>query len=235
MATPEPAPESDFCPLGECDGSGWLLDEENNARPCGCLRQRVNRARGRHLGTGIPRRFRGISFERQPVCDLDPFVLRRVRGFVRDVAANLEEGRGMWFHGDVGTGKTSLAMLISKAAIEAGKSVAIYSVPHLLADIKGTYEGARGDSYLQLFRRLTGVDLLHLDDLGAERRTEWVLEQLYSIVNERWQDQRSIVVTTNLMVDDLREQVGPRTVSRLAEICGDPIPIMGADLRISTG
>ena len=49
-----------------------------------------------------------------------------------------------------------------------------------------------------LFRRLCTVDLLVLDDLGAEKQTEWVLEQLYSIVNERWQDRRSIVVTTNI-------------------------------------
>jgi DNA replication protein DnaC len=86
-----------------------------------------------------------------------------------------------------------------------------------------------------LFRRLCAVDLLHLDDLGAEKRTEWVLEQLYSIVNERWQDGRSIVVTTNMIdLDELREQIGARTVSRLLEICGDPLPIMGPDLRVSS-
>ena len=60
-----------------------------------------------------------------------------------------------------------------------------------------------------------------------------MLEQLYSIVNERWQDQRSIVVTTNITdLEQLREELGPRTVSRLTEICGEPIPIMGPDLRI---
>jgi DNA replication protein DnaC len=134
----------------------------------------------------------------------------------------------------VGTGKTSVAMLVSKAAIEAGRSVAIYSVPHLLADIKETYEDNSGRSYMSLFRRLCEVDLLHLDDLGAERRTEWVLEQLYSIINERWQNERSILVTTNITdLDQLREQVTDRTVSRLAEICGDPIPIMGRDLRMA--
>jgi DNA replication protein DnaC len=85
---------------------------------------------------------------------------------------------------------------------------------------------------MELFRGLCEVDLLHLDDLGAERRTDWVLEQLYSIVNERWQNQRSITVTTNMSLDNLREQVGRRTVSRLVEICGDPIPVMGQDLRI---
>ena len=126
-------------------------------------------------------------------------------------------------------------MLISKAALQGGHSVAIYSVPRLLADIKETFEERTANSYSDLFRRLCDVDLLHLDDLGAERRTDWVLEQLYSIVNERWQSQRSILVTSNLTdLNELREQVGPRTVSRLTEICGAPIPVMGRDLRFAS-
>jgi DNA replication protein DnaC len=225
--------EAGFCPEGRCDGSGWILDEDTNtARPCDCREVRINRMASRRLGTGIPKRFRGVGFDRKPICDLDPTVVREVRRFVGRIDERLGSGRGMWFAGDVGTGKTSLAMLISKAAIERGHSVAIYSVPHLLADIKETYEDGSGRSYMGLFRRLCQVDLLHLDDLGAERRTEWVLEQLYSIINERWQNERSILVTTNITDgNELREQVTDRTVSRLTEICGDPIPIMGRDLR----
>jgi DNA replication protein DnaC len=224
----------DFCIKGVCDGSGWIVDETTDAaRPCECRQIKVNRATSRQMGTGIPKRFRGVSFDRKPIVDMHPEMIREVRRFVARIDERVEDGRGMWFQGDVGTGKTSLAMLISSAAIEAGKSVAIYSVPHLLADIKETYEDERTTSYMNLFKRLTSVDLLHLDDLGAERRTEWVLEQLYSIINERWQDQRSIIVTTNLDVVDLREQVGARTVSRLVEICGDPYPVMGRDLRIA--
>jgi DNA replication protein DnaC len=222
---------SEFCPRGVCDGSGFVLGDDGIARPCECRESRVNRAKGRRLGSGIPKRFRGVSFDRKPVCDMDPMLLREVRGFVRRIDENLEAGRGLWFYGDVGTGKTSLAMLISKAALEAGRSVAIYSVPRLLADIKETFEEDSGRSYLGLFRRLAEVDLLHLDDLGSERQTEWVLEQLYSIVNERWQNERSIVVTTNLNDDELREQVGARTVSRLMQMSGEPIPMMGGDRR----
>jgi DNA replication protein DnaC len=223
--------DGDFCPKGVCDGSGWILDEDSDvAHPCECREIRINRASSRRIGTGIPRRFRGVSFDRNPIRELDPMVLRHVRDFVADIDRKLDAGRGFWFCGDVGTGKTSLAMLISKAAVEAGRSVAIYSVPQLLADIKATYEDGSGNSYLGLFRRLSRVDLLHLDDLGAEKRTEWVLEQLYAIVNERWQEERSIVATTNLKKEQLREQVGERTVSRLSEMC-DTIPIMGRDLR----
>ena len=164
-------------------------------------------------------------------------------------------------------------------------------MPRLLAEIKRTFDRDASDNYLGFFRRLCTVDLLVLDDLGAEKQTEWVLEQLYSIVNERWQDRRSIVVTTNIPDPDpeapgraqaerarparggnarrrprprraaplvdrlervaasrgqrarrgnsydpilrLREQIGSRTVSRLVEICDDPIPIMGPDLRMA--
>jgi DNA replication protein DnaC len=227
----DPAEREEPCPLGECDGSGFVLDEHDMAHPCACRERRMSRAISLRMGSGIPKRFRGVSFDRKPISDLDPDLLRHVRAFLRRLDENLESGRGLWFYGEVGTGKTSLIMLVSKAAIEAGHSVAIYSVPRLLAEIKETYDRDSGDSYMQLFRRLCAVDLLHLDDLGAERPTEWVLEQLYSIVNERWQNQRSILVTTNLGLDELREQLGKRTVSRLTETSGEPIPIMGHDMR----
>jgi DNA replication protein DnaC len=281
------------CPFGECDGSTWIVDEETNeARPCRCRDQQQRRAASGGIGSGIGRRFREVSFDREPVVSLDPVVLRRVRAFVRSIGDNLEAGRGLWFDGPVGTGKTSLAVLVAKAASDAGRSFAIYPVPMLLAEIKRTYDRDSSDNYLAFFRRLCSVDVLVLDDLGAEKQTEWVLEQLYSIVNERWQDRRSIVVTTNLPDPDpdssgrllagsardlrdaiaggrmdgrdidelrmllerlervvgevtarevaagldpiarLRKQIGSRTVSRLMEICDDPIPIQGPDLRM---
>jgi DNA replication protein DnaC len=228
----EPASDASTCALGICDGSGWILREDGLAEQCACRESMIGRAQSKGMGTGIPKRFRGVSFDRKPIVDIDPFVLRPVRAYVERVGENVDAGRGLWFAGDVGTGKTSLAMLVSQAAERSGRSVAIYPVTRLLAEIKDTYERDTGSSYMSLFRRLCSVDLLHLDDLGAEKRTDWVLEQLYAIVNERWQDERAVVVTTNLLdLDELREQVGARTVSRLAELCGDPLPIMGSDRR----
>ena len=221
------------CPFEACDGSGFLIDEATNtASPCRCRPARIAQARARSLSAVIPRRFQGVSFDRAPVVDMDPALLREVRRFVDDIEGNLDAGRGLWFMGDVGTGKTTLAMLVSKAALDAGRSVAIYSLPRLLAEIRKTFDEGSERSYLQLLERLSTVELLHVDDVGAEKTSEWVLEQLYAIVNARYENERSVVITTNLKYDELREQIRERTVSRLVEICGEPLPMFGSDQRM---
>jgi DNA replication protein DnaC len=227
------------CPLGVCDGSGWVLGPEDVARPCECRERRIARRRARGVASAIPRKYRTVSFDAPPVSDMarDPArapVFRAVKEFVASIDERLAEGQGLWLMGDVGTGKTTLAMLVSKAAVEAGNTVAIYSLPRLLSRIRRTYDAEAGEqSYLEFFERLTEVDLLHIDDLGAEKRSDWVLEQLYAIINERYETQRSVVVTTNLSQEELEQQIGPRTVSRLVEICNDPLPLFGHDMRYS--
>ena len=219
------------CKLGVCDGSGWIVGPENVARPCECREALVAKRRARGVSSVIPKRFRDVSFELAENDGIAPTVLGAVREFTEQIDSRLDSGRGLWLMGDVGTGKTTLAMLVSKAAAEAGRTVAIYSLPRLLARIRRTYDGEPGeDSYDQFFRRLTSVDLLHVDDLGAEKRSDWVLEQLYAIVDERYQSQRSMVVTSNLGYEQLKEEIGPRVVSRLTEMC-EELPLWGDDLR----
>jgi DNA replication protein DnaC len=223
--------DAQACPFGRCDGTGFVVDEATRvARPCRCRAQRVERRRARSLSAVIPRKYRGVSFERAPVTDLPAPQVQMVRHFVRDIDANLDAGRGLWFEGDVGTGKTTLAMLVSRAALDAGRSVAIYSLPRLLAEIRATFEDDAEGSYVDFLDRLALVDLLHVDDVGAERSSEWVLEQLYAIVNARYEDERSMVITTNLARERLEEQIGKRTVSRLKEMC-EPVPLYGEDAR----
>ena len=224
------------CPFGVCDGTGWILGPEDVARPCECRERRVARARSRGVASVIPPKYRGVGFDRPPITELDPAVVRIVREYADGLEANLAAGRGLWLTGDVGTGKTSLAMLVSKLALEAAHSVAIYSLPRLLARIRRTYDAdVHEQSYLEFFERLTSVDLLHVDDLGAEKTSDWVFEQLYAIVNERYEAERAMVVTTNLDQGELEQQIGVRTVSRLVEICGDPLPLFGQDLRYRVG
>ena len=235
IARSEPFREQ-ACPLGVCDGSGWILGPEDVARPCECREQRLRRGRSRGVASVIPPRYRGVSFDRPPVSDMArdlelKSAVSDIRAFVDEMEERLERGRGLWLFGDTGTGKTTLAMLVSKAVLEAGYSVAIYSLPKLLARIRRTYDSEPGgDSYTSFFERLTSVDLLHIDDLGAEKRSDWVLEQLYALINERYEAQRSVIVTTNLPHGELEEQIGGRTVSRLTQIC-DEVALFGDDRR----
>ena len=181
----------------------------------------------------IPAKYRGVSFDRPPVTQIADAVVAPVREFCDRIDSSIAEGRGLWLFGGPGTGKTTLAMVTSRIALEAGHSVAIYSMPKLLARIRRTFDGEPGQqSYLEFFGRLTGVDLLHIDDLGTENRTEWVTEQLYSIVNERYEARKSLIVTTNKNEAELEQEIGERVVSRLVEMC-ELVPVFGDDRRWS--
>jgi DNA replication protein DnaC len=227
------------CPLAKCDGTGWVDSDDGAVAPCECRSIVRSRSRAKGLASTIPARYRGVSFDRPPLSDMarqpeSRHVVAAVREYADNVEERLDEGASLWLTGAVGTGKTSLAMAVSAAAAQAGRSVAIYSLPRLLARIRRTYDGDAGqDSYLAFFERLTSVDLLHIDDLGAEKRSDWVLEQLYAIVDERYGAERSMVVTTNLEETELEEQIGQRTVSRLVEMCGalGPLGLQGRDNR----
>jgi DNA replication protein DnaC len=249
------------CPFGRCDGSGFVVEETSNtAVDCACRRGLIAAKRAATLEGRVPKLYRGVSFDRPPVLGMPETIVSEVRRYVRNLEARLAEGRGLWLTGDVGTGKTSLAMIVSKAALDTGHTVAIYSLPRLLNLIRD--EIGAENSLLDLLDSLSSVDLLHIDDLGAQHTTPWRLEQLYSIVDARYQAKRAIVATTHLMPDELAEQmgrrmlapaseaetrgggrertsatddagevVGRRIVSRLVEMCGDPLPLYGEDKR----
>jgi DNA replication protein DnaC len=219
------------CALGICDGSGFRYDEATNtAYDCPCRPQLVAYAKARGLSAVIPRKYQDVSFDRPPVTDIDPQIVNATRRFVDRIDDRLDAGRGLWLMGQVGTGKTTLAMLVAKAALKSGRSVAIYSLPRLLNEIRDTHRAER--SHIDLLDRLASVDLLHIDDIGAERTNNWVLEELYSIINARYEDKRSMVVTTNILDREaLCEQITERTVSRLTEMC-DELPLLGHDHRM---
>ncbi|HYM46379.1 MAG TPA: hypothetical protein VES65_09525, partial [Solirubrobacteraceae bacterium] len=106
------------CPFETCDGSGFLIDEATNtASDCRCRAGRIAKVRSRRLEARIPSRYREISFEQLTGTDLVAFPeqIRVVRRFSERIEENLDRGRGVWIMGDVGTGKTMLAMLVSKA------------------------------------------------------------------------------------------------------------------------
>lgn len=218
------------CQYDLCDGTGFRYDAETNtAYDCRCRPQRKARAKARSLSALIPRKYRDVSFDQPPVTEMNSVVVSHARRYVAAIDDQLNAGRGLWFMGPPGTGKTTLAMLVSQAALKTGHSVAIYSLPGLLRQIRQTFDSG---SHVDLFNQLVSVDLLHIDDVGAEQTTPWVLEELYSIVNSRYEDERSILVTTNILDrDELCNQISPRTVSRLTEMC-DELLLDGHDRRM---
>ena len=198
------------CTLGICDGSGWIDDEQTRSvTPCRCRPQLVATRRVSALAGTIPKRYRDVSFDRPPVSDMPAPQLQVVRRFARSIDERLDEGRGLWFFGGVGTGKTTLAMLVSKSGLDAGRTVAIYSLPHLLAVIRSTFESAAQASYAQLLERLTAVDLLQIDGVRTVSR----LEEMCEMVPLFGRDHRRVEAT------DLRDQPpggGPAADLRLA-------------------
>jgi DNA replication protein DnaC len=199
------------CPVAVCDGS-------------------VARARTSRLASQIPKKFRGVSFDRHPVTNMEPLFVRAVRQFCHGIDDHLDAGHSFGFFGDRGTGKTTLAMLITIEAMRQGRTVGVYTGPDLLTAIRSTYED---NSYMSLMESLLAVDLLHIEDLAVARPNEWVLEQLYTVINARYQDERSVVFTADVRAPELLgEHIGERSVSRLAEMCGERlIGIFGKDQR----
>lgn len=222
------------CPFGLCEGNGFVLDEDSNvARPCRCRDQRIALAKSRSLDHAIPKKFQHVAFDRWPVTEMDPGLVRGVRSYCSRIDEMIDKGQGIWFSGERGTGKTTLAMLISQHALKAHRSVAIYTAPRLLAEIRNTFEDDARQSYDQLMERLRAVELLHIEDLAVARTTDWVLEQFYTVVNDRYQDEKAILFTADVESPPaLAEHVGGRTYSRLIEMCGDPILMYGADHRL---
>ncbi|WP_026909766.1 ATP-binding protein [Patulibacter minatonensis] len=218
------------CPYDRCDGSGWLVDERTRtASECRCMpEQQAARVAG-SLRARIPREYQDASFQHTNVNGLPRDAVSRVRRYVDTLDERLQAGDGLWISGSIGTGKTWLAMLVARYAIERGRAVAVYSVPRLLSEIRRTYDGD-GTKTLDLLDQLTEVSLLVLDDVGTERTNPWVLEQLYTIINERWQERRAIVLTTNLDPMQMQDQIGERAVSRLVGMC-ETILIDGVDHR----
>ncbi len=247
VARSEPFREQ-ACPLGVCDGSGWILGPEDVARPCECREGRLKRGRSKGVASAIPARYRGVSLDRPPLSDMARDMSTRhvdqaTNAYIDGFDENLAAGRGLWLMGPTGTGKTTLGMLVAKELLAAGKTVGVYFTTTLLNRIRQTYQQAESNNaYDDFFRRVTSVDLLYLDDLGSERHTDWVVEQLYALINERYESQRPVLITSNSDSDidqdadqglrQLNEQIGARTVSRLVEICGDPLPLFGPDRRV---
>lgn len=137
--------------------------------------------------------------------DVDDAVRERLTRWVRHVGESTTGS--LVLTGEVGSGKTHTAVAVARALFLAGRTVECWATVDLL-------DALRPDGGVEL-DQLADVDVLVLDDLGAERPSEWVAERLYALVNRRWLYERPTIVTTNLVLGELATGLGARAASRL--------------------
>ncbi|NRG29532.1 ATP-binding protein [Bacillus circulans] len=140
---------------------------------------------------------------------------------------SFDKKQNLLFTGSYGTGKSHLSVSITKKLMEQGYECLFLSLPKLLTKIKQTYnkEGITEAELLQVIQR---VDLLVLDDIGAEQRTVWSNSKLFEILDDR--AGKATIYTTNFNSKELKNHVGERNFSRMMEST-DVIVMNGSDYR----
>jgi DNA replication protein DnaC len=147
---------------------------------------------------------------------------------VRDYLASYDRRRGLILTGRYGTGKTGLLVgALRELAADGLGGFRFATGPDLLDMLRGGYD--KGDATERL-GRLRTCRLLAIDDLGAERPTEWTHERLFSIVNHRYEHQLPTWITTNCDMEGLSQRIGERSVWRLVET-SEVVEVGGPNLR----
>lgn len=212
----------------KCDGYGNIVDDKG-ARPCEC---KIRYWAAQRLAmANLPGSLRNKTIDNYETGNKQQTKNRHViMQYLREFTP--ENHKGALLMGEPGLGKTHLAVAILRDLMNRGLTGIFYNVVDLLDDIKQSYDAKTGDGGREIARLLETMDVVVLDDLGAERMTPWVNDRLYAIINGRYQEGRTLIVTTNLSDADLRERVGYRILSRLYEMC-HVIPVEGTDYRVS--
>ena len=215
-------------PCEHCGDEQWVevvADGTPRLRRCQCFEERIKRNRQERINAVVPHKFRDVALARNPIARLPKSQQDKLRSYYNRLGGNLDAGRGLWLDGESGTGKSAAAALLAKRASDLGRSVLFCEVPELLNTLRRTYADETFIDDDALYRTVAEVDLLVLDDLGAPRVNDWVLEQLFIFINARYKSERAVVVTTDLPPDNLARQIGSRTVRRLRELCGTPLTL----------
>ncbi len=126
-------------------------------------------------------------------------------------------GESLMLWGEPGNGKTHLAAAIVNELSKKGYIVVFQSVPELLQRIRSTFNSENKENETQIMRALLECDLLILDDIGAEKTTEWVEEKLFNIIDGRYRKELPTLYTSNLEPKELKNQVGKRSYDRMVE------------------
>lgn len=148
--------------------------------------------------------------------------------YVEKFETMMERGKGLLFYGTVGTGKTFYSACIANALIDRGHPCLMTNFARLVNTISGMYDGKQ--NYIDGLNRF---DLLVIDDLAAERDTEYMNEIVQTIIDSRYRSGLPTIITTNLSAEEIKNPADirkQRTYSRLLEMC-IPIEVAGNDRR----
>tara|TARA_Y100000310_G_scaffold80363_1_gene77040 strand:- start:1206 stop:2048 length:843 start_codon:yes stop_codon:yes gene_type:complete len=116
------------------------------------------------------------------------------------------------FVGPPGSGKTHLLESIGRQFLDQGRTVRYELVAHLLQRLRSSYSMNEESHVMEV---CYGADVLLLDDLGLEKPSDWVVEQLTSLIDERWRNNRLLAIGTNESHIIIEARLGPRIASRL--------------------
>lgn len=224
-----------FCGVEECGCEGAVAERERERaeREAAEAREELRRAMARYGRAGIPKLF---LMNRPEASETYSWVRPRAR----QIAESARAGRGAYLVGPVGTYKTLVAATAARYAVDAGMSVRFTSVSRVLDAVRGSYGTSRDSA--AVMDAYASAGLLVLDDLGKESPTDWTLMKLFDLVNDRYEQMRPLVVTTQYARSELvsrlakngDEETAVAIVSRLAETC-DRYDFAGPDRRISHG
>ena len=222
------------------------------SRACAC--QEMEREERRLIASHIPGRYRDCildSFEIYKDADRSlGEALLTARKFVDSYPVDTA-GKGLLFTGSIGVGKTHLAVgILQRLSREKGVKGLFCDYRELLKSIQNSYNAQVQTTELELLKPVFAAEVLVLDDLGAQKPNEWVWDTVALILNSRYNDKLTTIITTNYPdlpagsgfkpdkdgnkpaknEDTLGDRIGDRMLSRLAEMC-IRVEMTGKDFR----
>lgn len=126
-----------------------------------------------------------------------------------------KNGVGMLLYGDSGTGKTFDSACIANYLMARGKSVMALSMGLYFSRLKKEWS----DIEVEILRKTKDCDLLIIDDFGAEKISDWVLEKIFLLIDTRYKAEKPMIISTNLENSEILKLYGKRIAERIAEMC----------------
>ncbi len=176
------------------------------------------------------RTFYNYTFDRCHASQENAIYAKR---YVEHFSEMVQTGQGLLFWGNVGTGKTFLAGCIANALLEQKIPVLMTSFPKILNALGGLYSSERNE-YLASLNRYT---LLVIDDMGIERESQYTIETVYTVIDERYKSGKPFIITTNIQLDALKNPQDvehARIYDRIMERCM-PVFFGGKNYRSELG